>query len=178
MSIATLKKKTQSAYHNVSVGQKQFSLNGGHRSQGWVGQDIRGRTLARSLAKGNTLRGHGGCCGTYPQPNVTPSEVKNTENSNVVKKSVLNYNGMMHTVNPWIWRPAPTTSVKLDDNHGVFNSQKQTCNLPLSYNASWKKKSINPSFNVNDCYNIPLIPEKVGIKQNQSPFVAGMSTTY
>ena len=45
MSIVTLKKKTQSQYNNVSVGHRQFSLNGTHRSPGWVGQT----TLSRSL---------------------------------------------------------------------------------------------------------------------------------
>jgi hypothetical protein len=123
MSLATLKKKSESRYNNVSVGQKHFSINGTTRNQGWVGQDVRGRTLVRSLAKGNTLRGHGGCCGTYPHPNIVPTEVKTTENSHYVKKSVLNYNGMMHTVNPWIWRPAPITSVKNDSNHGANHEE-------------------------------------------------------
>ena len=36
MSLATLKKKTQAQYRNVSVGQPQFSINGTHRSQGYV----------------------------------------------------------------------------------------------------------------------------------------------
>lgn len=121
MSLVTLKRKSESRYNNVSVGKQQFSLNGTHRSQGWVGQGVRGRTLVRSLAKGNTLRGHGGCCGTYPQPNVFPTDIETTENNDYVKKSVLNYNGMMHTVNPWIWRPAPITSVKNDCNHGALN---------------------------------------------------------
>ena len=33
MSIATLKKKTQAKYNNLSVGQKQFSINGTTRNQ-------------------------------------------------------------------------------------------------------------------------------------------------
>jgi hypothetical protein len=178
MSLATLKKKTQAAYNNNSVGQKHFSLNGGQRSQGWVGQDSRGRTLVRSLAKGNTLRGHGGCCGKYPKPCVVPSEVKTTENSNVVKTSVLNYNGMMHTVNPWIWRPAPITSFKIDSNHGVFESQKQNLSCPESNSHSWMKKTMVSHVNIKDCYNIPLIPEKICKLSNNTPYTYGMSTTY
>jgi hypothetical protein len=50
MSIATLKKKTQSQYNNVSVGQKQFSLNGTRRSQGWVGQTALARRRAATGA--------------------------------------------------------------------------------------------------------------------------------
>ena len=47
MSIATLKRKTEAKYNNVSVNVPQFSINGGYRNQGWVGQT----TLSRSLPK-------------------------------------------------------------------------------------------------------------------------------
>ena len=60
MSIATLKRKTLAKYNNMSVGQPQFSLNGTHRSQGYVGQTMLSRSLPRSLMKGNVIRGHGG----------------------------------------------------------------------------------------------------------------------
>jgi hypothetical protein len=121
MSIATLKKKTQHNYHNnsVSQGHQGFSLNGTHRSQGWVGQELRSRTLVRTLNRGGANRGHGGCCGKYPRPFVRPSEIRSTENPNVVKSSVINTEGMIRERFAWIWRPAPYTSVKWDDNHGV-----------------------------------------------------------
>jgi hypothetical protein len=121
MSEATFKKKTQSKYNNnsVSQGPQGFSLNGTHRSQGWVGQELRSRTLVRTLNRGGANRGHGGCCGKYPQPFVIPSEIRSTEDANVVKSSVLNTPGMMRERFAWIWRPAPQTSVKPDDNHGV-----------------------------------------------------------
>jgi hypothetical protein len=121
MSEATFKKKTQYNYHNNSVnrGAQGFSLNGTRRSQGWVGQELRSRTLVRTLNRGGANRGHGGCCGTYPQPFVVPSEIRSTEDSNVVKTSVLNTEGMLHERFAWIWRPAPYISVKPDDNHGV-----------------------------------------------------------
>ena len=121
MSEATLKKKTLTKYNNKSVsqGRQGFSLNGTHRSQGWVGQDLRGRTLVRTLNRRGANRGHGGCCGTYPRPFVLPSEIRTTENPNVVKPSVLNTNGMFRERFAWIWRPEPHTSVKTDDNHGV-----------------------------------------------------------
>jgi hypothetical protein len=41
MSLATLKRKTAAKYNNMSVGQPNFSLNGTHRSQGYVGQNLR-----------------------------------------------------------------------------------------------------------------------------------------
>jgi hypothetical protein len=121
MSEATLKKKTQYNYHNNSVnrGHQGFSLNGTHRSQGWVGQDLRGRTLVRTLNRGGANRGHGGCCGKYPRPFVIPSEIRSTENPYIVKPSVVNTDGMLRERFAWIWRPAPYASVKRDSNHGV-----------------------------------------------------------
>jgi hypothetical protein len=121
MSEATFKKKTQYNYHNNSVnrGHQGFSLNGTHRSQGWVGQELRGRTLVRTLNRGGANRGHGGCCGTYPTPFVIPSEICSTENPYVVKNSVINTPGMLRKRFAWIWRPEPYTVVKPDDNHGV-----------------------------------------------------------
>ena len=65
MSIATLKRKTQTKYNNMSVGQSGFSINGTHRNQGYVGQTSLSRSLPRTLMRGNTVRGHGGCCGTF-----------------------------------------------------------------------------------------------------------------
>ena len=45
MSLATLKKKTEAKYKNLSVGLPQFSINGSLRNQGYVGQT----SLSRSL---------------------------------------------------------------------------------------------------------------------------------
>lgn len=95
MSIATLKRKTLAKYNNMSVGQPQFSLNGTHRSQGYVGQTMLSRSLPRSLMKGNVIRGHGGCCGTYPIKPIVQSSINYQENSRVVKPSVINTSGMV-----------------------------------------------------------------------------------
>lgn len=97
MSIATLKRKTQAKYNNSSVGQKQFSLNGTHRNQGYVGQTSLSRSLPRTLMNGPTIRGHGGCCGKYPIKPVVQSAVISQEDSKVVKSSVLNTNGYLET---------------------------------------------------------------------------------
>lgn len=125
MSIAVLKRKSQVLYNNLSVGTKTpgvslnsahsgklffphpvastnappggFALNGTRRSQGYIGQTSLSRHYVRSLAKGNVLKGHGGCCGTYPIKNVTPSElVGRLNNPSVVKSSVINTDGMLH----------------------------------------------------------------------------------
>ena len=70
MSIATLKRKTQTKYNNMSVGTEGFSINGVFRNQGYVGQTSLTRSLPRTLQKGS-----GGCCGTYNDVPVVLSSV-------------------------------------------------------------------------------------------------------
>ena len=116
MSLVTLKKKTQAKYNNNSVNMRQFSLNGSYRNQGYVGQDTLGRSLPRTLAKGNTLRGSGGCCGKFKIGNSVISGVTSTEDNSVVKPSVISNDGMIATHYRWIGRPQPFTVVKPDNN--------------------------------------------------------------
>lgn len=124
MSIATLKRKTQVEYNNMSVGQKNFSLNGTHRSQGYVGQTMLSRSLPRSLMKGNVLKGYGGHNGEYKVMPVIQSAVISTEDINVLKSSVLNTQGMIDTKYRWINRSYPYTSVKPNTTNNK-NSQGQ-----------------------------------------------------
>jgi hypothetical protein len=96
MSIATLKRKTAAKYNNSSVNTKHgFSLNGGYRNQGYVGQTSLSRSLPRTLMKGNTPRGHGGCCGTFRITPIIQSAVTSTEDNTVIKRSVINTKGML-----------------------------------------------------------------------------------
>jgi hypothetical protein len=123
MSIVTLKKKTSARYNNMSVNSKNgFSLNGTHRSQGYVGQNVISRSLPRTLMKGDTIKGHGGCCGFYPMHTIIESGVNSQEDSNVVKSSVLSNSGMIATHYRWIRRGHPYTSVKPDNS---LNSNTQ-----------------------------------------------------
>jgi hypothetical protein len=115
MSIFTLKRKTAAQYNNMSVGVPQFSIEGTRRLQGYVGQDMRGRTILRTPFRGNTPRGSGGCCGTYQKKICVPYGTMTVENSGVVKKSVLSNWGSIRTHFRWIWRPQPFTAVKPGD---------------------------------------------------------------
>jgi hypothetical protein len=117
MSIATLKRKTQTKYNNMSVGQTGFSINGTHRNQGYVGQTSLSRSLPRTLMRGNTVRGHGGCCGTFTVGPIVQSGVTSTEDSTVVKTSSLSTSGMLSTKYRWIRRPDPFATVKTDYNN-------------------------------------------------------------
>jgi hypothetical protein len=123
MSIATLKRKTQAQYNNSSVGQPQFSLNGGRRSAGYVGQDMLGRSLVRSLSRNGALKGHGGCCGSYPTPQIkTSPEMAGLNNASIVKTSSLNTNGLLMSKYRWVRRPQPYSTTK-SNSHSNNNDQ-------------------------------------------------------
>ena len=104
MSIATLKKKSKQFKLGEGIsgrGKNGFSLNGGLRNQGWVGQGVRGRHLSRTIYRGLTPVGNGGCCGTYPehilsQPNCSVND------PNIIKRSAMNTPGYIAAtvVNP------------------------------------------------------------------------------
>jgi hypothetical protein len=117
MSIATLKKKTQAQYNNSSVGQPQFSLNGTRRSSGYVGQDMLGRSLVRSLSRNGALKGHGGCCGKYPTPEIkTSPEMACLNDAKIVKSSSLNTIGLLMSRYRWLRRPQPYSTTKPSNN--------------------------------------------------------------
>jgi len=140
MSIATLKRKTAAKYNNVSVNVPQFSINGGTRNQGWVGQTSLSRSLPRTLMVGDTPRGSGGCCGTYNRATIVQSAVTSTNNPAVIKPSVLSNDGMLATKYRWITRPAPYTSVKPGDGNNL--------NTQSDYIARMTKVSVNTT---SDC---------------------------
>ncbi len=113
MSIVTLKKKAAAKYNNSSVNSSTgFSLNGGYRNQGYVGQTSLSRSLPRTLMSGATYKGHGGCCGKFLIKEMVSSAVLSTEDHNVIKKSSLTNMGMISSHYKWIRRPYPFTSVK------------------------------------------------------------------
>ena len=114
MSLVALKRKT-AAMKNLSSGQKGFSINGTHRSQGYIGQTSLSRSLINT-PHGQTgdPEGHGGCCGDFSTTtNIRASETFSLEDENVVKKSVLSTTGMLSNRNRWLKRSAPYTSTKL-----------------------------------------------------------------
>ena len=118
MSIATLKRKTQTKYNNMSVNSSNggFSLNGTHRSQGYIGQTMLSRRFVNTPMKGNVAKGNGGCCGTYNDRMNYPAGILDFNDTNVVKSSVLDNAGQIRTHYRWIWRPQPFTSVKIGVN--------------------------------------------------------------
>ena len=165
MSVATLKKKTQTKYNNMSVGVKQFSLNGTHRIQGYVGQTMLSRSLPRTLAKGNTLRGYGGTNGHFIQHPSILSAVTSTEDPNEVKPSVLSNDGMIATQYRWIKRPQPFTSVKPDNTQHTNTQQDYINNIQSKTIQNYQ----NCSKNYKICTNTYLKDLPLNIR-NQSMF--------
>ena len=145
MSIATLKKKTLTQYHNMSVNsQDGFSLNGTHRSQGYVGQTSLSRSLPKTMMRGNTICGYGGCCGQYNVGTIVQSAVTSQNDTNVVKSSVMNTHGMIETKYRWINRPDPYSTVKPDSNNNINTGSQYTTNL----SKKTMSNMLDPSCNV------------------------------
>lgn len=95
MSIVAQKRNSRRFKAPISGrGTKGFSLNGGMRNQGWVGQTNLGRSNVGTVFRGAFPMGNGGCCGTY---------VINTQNSggsgvndpNIIKRSTMNTKGLI-----------------------------------------------------------------------------------
>jgi len=158
MSLATLKKKSQVLYNNLSVRQHGFSLNGSHRSAGYIGQSTQSRHLTRTLMKGNVVRGNGGCCGSYVVTNVKPSELACLNNPSVVKNSVVNTEGMLHTKYAWFW--SNRIAVKPDLNQNTCQSsyttriEKETMNNIDKLN---KLSNNVPTVNTDTCHTLPAL---------------------
>jgi hypothetical protein len=130
MSIVALKRKTKSTVKaSLANGQHSFSLNGTHRNQGYVGQTSLSRSLPRTIMRGNAIQGYGGCCGTYHVNPIVSSAVTSTENSSVVKSSVLSTYGQIRTQYKWIWRPYPQIAVKPDTTQSTNTQQDYIDNL-------------------------------------------------
>jgi hypothetical protein len=153
MSIATLKRKTQVQYNNMSVGSKNgFSLNGTHRSQGYIGQTSLSRSLPKTIMKGNVACGNGGCCGKYNNGQIIQSAVISLNNPNVVKPSVIGTSGLISTKYRWINRPYPFTSVKQDTTH-IYHQSTHTSNIvrnvlncPVNVKKNTKYCNYDPYF--------------------------------
>lgn len=127
MSIATLKRKSQTQYNNMSVNSRQgFSINGGYRNLSYVGQTALSNHYPRTLMNGNVIRGHGGCCGTYEVAPIVQSGIQSYQDNSVVKPSVLSTRGMLSSRFRWITRPQPFATVKPDSNQNLNSASDRT----------------------------------------------------
>jgi hypothetical protein len=97
MSIVAMKRKSR-GYNNPISGQgtQGFSLNGGYRNQGWVGQTSISRPVHRTLFKGTNPVGHGGILGQYNVA-VQSGGMCSANNSSIIKRSTLTTKGYIDT---------------------------------------------------------------------------------
>jgi len=130
MSIVAQKRNSRRFKAPISGrGTKGFSLNGGMRNQGWVGQTNLGRSNVGTVFRGAFPMGNGGCCGTY---------VINTQNSGgcctndpeIVKRSTMNTKGLIEAT---VEHPtsailesnkACTENCKLDEDYDPITSRQ------------------------------------------------------
>lgn len=174
MSIATLKRKTQTKYNNMSVDSKTgFSLNGTLRNQGYVGQTSLSRSLPKTMMKGNVKRGHGGCSGTYNNAPIVQSAVTSLNDPNVIKKSVVNTHGMIESKYMWTRRPFPNAVVKPDYNNHFTQGDYIKKITKIIDACNLTKKETQP---ISTCTNpdVKFTADKhcINISKPESNFVA------
>lgn len=142
----------------MSVNVPAFSINGTRRIQGFVGQNVISRSLPRT-----TMKSHGGCCGSFIVQPVVMSSVQSTEDTTVVKRSVIGTQGLIETkyAMPYYKRPFPCSIVKPDATMNM--------NIQSSYVLNLAQKTLQESAN---CL-YPLLPVAQGIFMNS---VSGLYT--
>tara|TARA_B110000285_G_scaffold205083_1_gene242568 strand:- start:304 stop:882 length:579 start_codon:yes stop_codon:yes gene_type:complete len=145
MSIATLKRKTQAKYNNMSVNTNGFSLNGTRRNQGYVGQTSLSRSLIRGFRNGPDLRGHGGCCSTGKETPIVQNDVCCLNDNSIVKKSSLSTMGMLKTRHC----NRECNIVKPDTNNNV-NSQSDQIQRKKKECLTCTISTVNPECNPNE----------------------------
>ena len=139
MSLATLKKKTAAKYNNSSVGQRNFSLNGTHRSQGFIGQDLR----------------HESCMLCTNDPNVIKPSVVGSSNYIITKharsaanvvKSDTNHNA--NSQSTYIDQDVKTTLALVECPSSIVSS----CDKSINIIGAGDRRIFNTKS--TSCYNI------------------------
>jgi hypothetical protein len=120
MSIVALKRKTIAKVNISGSGKIQnwmvqgpfgssgptvvrstgFSINGGHRNQGYIGQTSLSRSITRTPFRGAHPMGTGGCCSTY-KDDVLFNCGRCLNNADYIKPSVLTTKGMLAKKLKW-----------------------------------------------------------------------------
>lgn len=106
MSLVAQKRNAQRYCCPVSGGKEGFSIVGGYRNQGWVGQTSLSRSVTRTPFKGTLPKGHGGCCGTY-DTNYSNSGACCVNDPSIIKSANKNTHGMIAMKYRWMKRGYP-----------------------------------------------------------------------
>ena len=157
MSLATLKRKIHHKYKVVSASRANFSINGALRSSGYIGQTSLSQYTSRTLMKGNVIKGYGGCCGEYIVAPLVKANVTSLNNPAVIKPSVLNTYGMIHTKYRWILRPEPFSSTK-PYVHNITEAKSQSTYIDNLVNKSIANATTNQIYNQLKTTTLDCIP--------------------
>ena len=181
MSLATLKKKTQTKYNNMSATKVGFSLNGTLRNQGYVGQDSIGRSFNKTITRNNVPHGHGGCCGTYDTKKMLkPSSIFCLNDATVIKSTVMNTKGLFAKR---AGDQHKCIVVKSDDNHNNGTQWEQMQKVKEKAILKADDPDCNPhvdrppscqSVSGRSRYRI-FKGEKCDYKKNENEFEKGLS---
>ena len=121
MSITNLKRISETKYFNkVSSNETQFSINGGHRNSGWVGQT----NLSRSVRRTPYSR-HGQPLGSNSNNIIHNSGTCSANDPTIIKSSVKTTSGLINTKYKWTKRGYPYTIVQPDDNMNRRDNDSQ-----------------------------------------------------
>jgi len=168
MSIATLKRKTQVQYNNMSVGQQGFSLNGTRRSQGYVGQTSLSRSLPRTPMNGPDARGYGG---NYSMGIIVQSAVTSLNDPTVVKQSVITTRGMIDERLQCISNLEPGILISTGNYKVVKPDNNRNLNRQSDYITNKTKNTIkNANLACNIHHDLSLNPCKKECS-NKDPFL-------
>jgi hypothetical protein len=174
MSLATLKKKTTTLYHSMSVNKPQFSLNGFYRNDRSLPSTNRIQTsIPRTLARGNQLRGYGGNNGKFQIKIISTlceqPQVEQTNKLNI-KLSTKNIKGLIATKYLWTKLPNPYTWVKKQNDSLKTSSKLYTENLSKQVIKSIISINNLKSATLNEC-NFTKIPNTL----SQNEFILKLS---
>ena len=98
MSLVVMKNKSRRYKAVVSGrGGGGFSIVGGRRNQGWVGQDNLGRHLIRTPFRGNEPIGYGGSDGKYVRSVISDAGFCCTNDPTIIKRSTMTTSGLLAT---------------------------------------------------------------------------------
>ena len=93
-----MKNKSQRYLSVVSGrGGEGFSIVGGRRNQGWVGQDNLGRHLVRTCFRGTEPIGHGGNNEKYVRSIISNAGFCCTNDPSIIKRSTMTTSGLLAT---------------------------------------------------------------------------------
>ena len=181
MSLAVLKRKTQSKYRNNSVGFSGFSTVGTHRSQGWVGQTSLSRSLPKTVMVGNVAKGYGGCCGTYIYGPIVNSMVTSQNDPNVLKNATLTTSGLLETNYSKMiisgpnscsaWKPDSNTSENQSQGTYITSVKEETIQYADSSNCA-----IVRDYTDKCCYDSVEQTDQNVSTMSQSEYLAQMKS--